>query len=194
MRHFSLNSIHEEHDIMTFTLDQSEELALLNVNTQGVHLWDLKDKILVRKFQGAKHGFFVIHSCFGGANQNFIASGSEDSKIYIWRKDREKPIIVLSGHSRSVNCVAWNPKYPHILASASDDNTVRLWGPAISDETNALTNGLGSREAFLSSLYPGNSFSAAKPSNSSNLAVDPGDSTSGAESNDPSSNASPVMA
>lgn len=190
-----LNSLTEEHDIMSFTVDQTEELALLNVNTQGVHLWDLKDKILVRKFQGAKHGFYVIHSCFGGVNQNFIASGSEDSKVYIWQKSREKPIIVLSGHSRSVNCVSWNPRYPHILASASDDNTVRLWGPAVSDENGQLTNGLGSREAFLSALYPHHNFSAAKPSNSSNPNLaDPGDSTSGAESNDPSSNASPVMA
>ena len=179
---------------MSFTIDQTEELALLNVNTQGVHLWDLKDRILVRKFQGAKHGFYVIHSCFGGVNQNFIASGSEDSKIYIWHKSREKPIVVLSGHSKSVNCVAWNPKYPHMLASASDDSTVRLWGPAVSDEPNQLTNGMSSREAFLSSLFTGNSFSAAKPSHSSNLAGDPGDSTSGAESNDPSSNSSPVMA
>ena len=37
---------------------------------------------------------------------------------------------VLSGHSRTVNCVTWNPVYPRVLVSASDDGSVRVWGPA----------------------------------------------------------------
>ena len=37
---------------------------------------------------------------------------------------------MLSGHSRTVNCVTWNPVYPRVLVSASDDGTVRVWGPS----------------------------------------------------------------
>ena len=37
-------------------------------------------------------------------------------------------MIVLRGHSRAVNCVSWNPVRHHMLASASDDGTVRIWG------------------------------------------------------------------
>lgn len=44
---------------------------------QGVHLWDIEDRVLVRKFQGVTQGYYTIHSCFGGVNQVFIASGSE---------------------------------------------------------------------------------------------------------------------
>lgn len=66
---------------MAFTVDKRDRLALLNVATQGVHLWDLRDKCLVRRFQGVTQGHFTIHSCFGGANQDFIASGSEDNQV-----------------------------------------------------------------------------------------------------------------
>lgn len=52
-----------------------------------------------------------------------------DHKVYIWHSKREKPVAVLSGHTRIVNCVSWNPKDPTMLASASDDGTVRIWGP-----------------------------------------------------------------
>lgn len=50
--------------------------------------------------------------------------------MYIWHIKREMPIAVLIGHTRTVNCVSWNPAYPSMLASASDDGTVRIWGPA----------------------------------------------------------------
>ena len=39
-------------------------------------------------------------------------------------------LAVLSGHLRTVNCVTWNPVFPRVLVSASDDGTVRVWGPA----------------------------------------------------------------
>lgn len=124
------NIVQEDHPVMSFTVSKNGRLALLNVATQGVHLWDLQDRVLVRKYQGVTQGFYTIHSCFGGHNEDFIASGSEDHKVYIWHRRSELPIAELTGHTRTVNCVSWNPVLPGLLASASDDGTVRIWGPA----------------------------------------------------------------
>ncbi|XP_025413330.1 WD repeat-containing protein 26 [Sipha flava] len=119
-----------DHPIMSFTVNKTDRLALLNVVSQGVHLWDLQDKCLVRKFQGVTQDHFTVHSCFGGVNQDFIASGSEDNKVYLWHIKHELPITTLTGHTRAVTCVSWNPVYHQMLASVSDDCTVRIWGPA----------------------------------------------------------------
>lgn len=119
----------EQLPIQTFSVDSKDRLALLNIATQGLHLWDLQDKCLIRRFQGVTQGHFTIYSCFGGTNESFIASGSEDHKVYIWHIRNEEPLGILTGHTRSVNCVSWNPVYPSLLASASDDGTVRIWGP-----------------------------------------------------------------
>ncbi len=81
---------------MSFTTSKDGRLALLNIATQvrvyyywefifdisfsfekGIHLWDLHDRQLVRKYQGVTQGHYVNHATFGGPNEEFIASGSE---------------------------------------------------------------------------------------------------------------------
>lgn len=123
------NVLQEHTSIMTFSINTADRYALLNMAGQGVHLWDLQNKCLVRRFNGTTQGTYTIYSCFGGVSESFIASGSEDNKVIIWHIKREEPLATLTGHTRTVNCVSWNPVYPALLASASDDGTVRIWGP-----------------------------------------------------------------
>lgn len=51
-----------------------------------------------------------------------------DNHVYVWHHSRETPVVILKGHSRPVNCVHWNAVNPSMLASGSDDGTVRIWG------------------------------------------------------------------
>ena len=43
--------------------------------------------------------------------------------------DSEKYEVIskVEGHKLDVNCVAFNPVYTDILASCSDDRTIKLW-------------------------------------------------------------------
>ncbi|KAL9673715.1 hypothetical protein QQ045_029976 [Rhodiola kirilowii] len=94
--------------IISFSLLVDDKL-LVNLCNQEMHLWNLKGDIkLVAKYEGYKRTRLLIRSCTGGLDQSFIASGSEDSQVYKWRRDSRELIEVLPGHSGAVNCVSWN--------------------------------------------------------------------------------------
>ncbi|XP_051184964.1 WD repeat-containing protein 26 homolog [Lolium perenne] len=121
--------IEEEDTITSFSLSEDGDFLLVNLVNEEIHLWNIRNEpSRVRQYTGHKRSRFVIRSCFGGSEQAFIASGSEDSKVYIWHRATGDVIETLSGHSGAVNCVSWNPTNPHMLASASDDHSIRIWG------------------------------------------------------------------
>ncbi|XP_020099483.1 WD repeat-containing protein 26-like isoform X2 [Ananas comosus] len=121
--------VEEEHTITSFSLSKDEDFLLVDLVNQEIHLWSIKDEPkLVMRFNGHKRTQLLIRSCFGGLEQGFVASGSEDSRVYIWHRGTGTLLEALDGHSGAVNCVSWNPANPHMLASASDDWTIRVWG------------------------------------------------------------------
>ena len=114
--------------ITSLALSADTRHLLVNVASEEVHAWDLERRQLQHKYRGQRQGRFVIRSAFGGRGDAFVASGSEDSQVYIWHRHSTALLEVLPGHSGSVNAVAWNPRDPRMFASASDDHTVRIWG------------------------------------------------------------------
>ncbi|KAJ8759258.1 hypothetical protein K2173_006778 [Erythroxylum novogranatense] len=121
--------IEEEEMVTSFSLSKDNKFLLVNLVNQEIHLWSIEgDPKIVSKYKGHTRSRFTIRSCFGGFEQSFVASGSEDSQVYIWHRGSGEPILVLPGHSGAVNCVSWNPANLHMLASASDDRTIRIWG------------------------------------------------------------------
>ncbi|KAH8805562.1 hypothetical protein F5884DRAFT_799820 [Xylogone sp. PMI_703] len=96
------------------------------------------------------HTAAVLDTDWNPFNDRIIASGSDDGKVFIWQVPQGftlyhdgdepqdvEPLSRLSGHSRKVGQVLFNPAAENILASASGDYTIKLWD--ISSGTPHLT-------------------------------------------------------
>ncbi|KAJ3103927.1 hypothetical protein HDU97_009739 [Phlyctochytrium planicorne] len=108
-----LDFIEEVKSITSLHSSKDSKFVLVNVSEiQEIHLWNLEEKELIRKYVGHKQERFVIRSCFGGIHQNFILSGSEDSKIYVWHRDQGTLLEVLDGHSAAMVRSKFKDEHP----------------------------------------------------------------------------------
>jgi len=60
---------------VNFSFDGAE--LLVNMNKGKVVVLDLLTGQVIMRYEGAVQEAFVIRSCFGGAGESFVVSGSE---------------------------------------------------------------------------------------------------------------------
>jgi plastocyanin domain-containing protein len=58
-------------------LSKDGNTVLISLARGEIQMIDLTTRETVRTFTGQKQGEFIIRSCFGGAAENFVVSGSE---------------------------------------------------------------------------------------------------------------------
>jgi len=110
---------------------------------------DLRPKLFaqrIKTFQGytssTRSAIFVPNLKAPG-ERPWIASGGDNHQIQIWenqaapnqtasRRALQRPLVTLSGHQGRIWQLAYHPE-TQILASASDDKTIRLWNIATQD-------------------------------------------------------------
>lgn len=104
----------------------------------------------VPMFRG-HNGGNVLDTAFDPFNENRIISSGEDGKILIWEIPNDytyynvdpenindvKPIDSLTGHSRKVGHLQFNPVAKDVIASSSFDYTIKIWN--LNDKTCKLT-------------------------------------------------------
>ncbi|KAL4785381.1 hypothetical protein BJX76DRAFT_356101 [Aspergillus varians] len=88
------------------------------------------------------HTAVVLDTDWNPFNDDLIASGSDDGRVYLWRVPENftispdldaddiqdiAPVGKLSGHPKKVGHVLFNPAAENILATASGDYTVKIW-------------------------------------------------------------------
>lgn len=83
---------------------------------------ELRPPVPVVEEEGLK-----LRPSFGGRDGAFVCQGSEKGDVLLWHWPSQTSLDRLSGHRLAVNTISWNPADPHMLVSASDDATLRVW-------------------------------------------------------------------
>ncbi|XP_021740316.1 WD and tetratricopeptide repeats protein 1-like isoform X2 [Chenopodium quinoa] len=74
-------------------------------------------------------GTDIKQASFLGQNGDYIASGSDDGKWYIWEKKTGRLVKMLVGDEAVVNCVQCHP-FDSVVATSGIDNTIKIWTPS----------------------------------------------------------------
>ncbi|KAG8163534.1 hypothetical protein KVR01_006831 [Diaporthe batatas] len=109
------------------SITKDSKYLLVNLQDGEARVYDIASRTCVQKYKGHSGGEFLIRSNLGGANENFVVSGSEDGNVYIWHKNSGHVVAKLDGHRPRCNAVAWSPTNTCLLASCGDDGIVKLW-------------------------------------------------------------------
>eukprot|EP00831_Metopus_contortus_P038853 TRINITY_DN30487_c0_g1_i2.p1 TRINITY_DN30487_c0_g1~~TRINITY_DN30487_c0_g1_i2.p1 ORF type:complete len:500 (-),score=74.70 TRINITY_DN30487_c0_g1_i2:45-1544(-) len=121
--------IQENDSILSSSLSLDGTKLLLNVSLEfpSLHSWDLESQKLISCFSGHTQKRFRVRGIFGGYAESFVACGSEDAQIYVWNRATGKLVNTISGHTATVNAIAWSPVDFNCMISVSDDYTIRIW-------------------------------------------------------------------
>ena len=78
----------------------------------------------------------VLDMAFSPFHEDLLVTGSDDTKAKLWRipeggldrdQGEEDALGVMQGHRNSVKSVVFHPTVSGALATASSDNSIRLW-------------------------------------------------------------------
>ncbi|XP_021604371.1 protein ALTERED SEED GERMINATION 2 isoform X2 [Manihot esculenta] len=76
-------------------------------------------------------GTDIKQASFLGQRGEYVASGSDDGRWFIWEKQTGRLIKMLLGDEAVVNCVQCHP-FDCVVATSGIDNTIKIWSPTAS--------------------------------------------------------------
>ncbi|XP_071923468.1 protein ALTERED SEED GERMINATION 2 isoform X1 [Coffea arabica] len=76
-------------------------------------------------------GTDIKQASFLGQRGEYIASGSDDGRWFIWEKRTGRLVKILHGDDAVVNCIQCHP-FDCVVATSGIDNTIKIWTPSAS--------------------------------------------------------------
>uniref|UniRef100_A0AAR2JS34 HELP domain-containing protein n=1 Tax=Pygocentrus nattereri TaxID=42514 RepID=A0AAR2JS34_PYGNA len=127
-----VRTVQAAHGAGIFSMHACEEGFATGGRDGCVRLWDVDfkpiTKIDLREAEQGYKGLSIRSVCW---KADRILAGTQDSEIFeVMVRDRDKPLLVMQGHSEGeLWALDLHPKQP-IAVTGSDDRSVRLWSLA----------------------------------------------------------------
>ena len=68
--------------LTSVTISQDSRHMLVSMNQDIIKLMEIDSGEVIQRFEGHQQKQFIIRSAFGGADENFVVSGSEGARLY----------------------------------------------------------------------------------------------------------------
>ncbi|KAJ2959604.1 hypothetical protein NQZ79_g4942 [Umbelopsis isabellina] len=112
-------------EVTSVEMNSSGTLLLSSSKDNSNRLWDVRMVRPLRKLKGHQNtSKNFVRANF--SDNNLIVGGSEDGIVYIWDQDTGEILQKLRGHTGVTYEASWSVKQS-MMASCSDDQTVKLW-------------------------------------------------------------------
>ena len=117
-----------EHQQRVWLVDlHPDNQTLLSISEdQTIKLWDISSRRCLKTLKGYSN--WILSLAFSPDNQT-LASSSQDGKVRLWDIQTGECNLILEGHENLVSSVIFAPQHllDCLLASGSDDNTIKIW-------------------------------------------------------------------
>mmetsp|Transcript_1711 Transcript_1711/g.2354 ORF Transcript_1711/g.2354 Transcript_1711/m.2354 type:complete len:969 (+) Transcript_1711:161-3067(+) len=90
-----------------------------------IKVWGLGSPVPHYTLEGHERGVNCV-DYYPSGDKPYILSGADDKTVKIWDYQTKSIVHSLEGHSHNVCAVMFHPRLP-VIASASEDGTVRIW-------------------------------------------------------------------
>ncbi|KAI3685755.1 hypothetical protein L6452_35013 [Arctium lappa] len=131
----SLNvRIHRKGDSTTNTCHTSSSCESPKSSSRSDKITHQHERAIDMKQRYVGHcnvGTDIKQASFLGQKGEYIASGSDDGRWFIWEKSTGRLIKMLMGDGAVVNCVQSHP-FDCVVATSGIDNTIKIWTPLAS--------------------------------------------------------------
>ncbi|OUL17346.1 hypothetical protein BV378_38625 [Nostoc sp. RF31YmG] len=104
-------------------VDDSNILASCSIDCT-IRLWDISTQQCLKTLQGHNNS---VNAIAVNPQGNQIASGADDFCLRLWGVASGECFRVIKGRNNWIKAIAYHPIFPDMIATGSEDRTVRLW-------------------------------------------------------------------
>lgn len=114
----------ETSGVLTVGFNSNGNYLMTAGKDRTVKLWSSSTGEDIKNYSGG-HNYEITALAICNDNSKFTSSGF-DSSIVLWDVTKGSVIVKFQGHKKKVNSLNWNFT-DTLIASASDDSTVKIW-------------------------------------------------------------------
>ncbi|CAL5050203.1 unnamed protein product [Urochloa decumbens] len=152
--HDNIYLFSREHGLHFNNIEVDERLLMDETGSSPL----CRDKLPIPKaFKGHTNQHTIKGVNFLGPNCDYVTSGSDCGRIFIWRKKDGELIRVMNGDKHIVNCVEQHPS-GIVVASSGIDNDIKIWEPGEGENPSIATDDGVKEDMWLSSSSDSDGF------------------------------------